>query len=154
MSTYELVTLDDGTEARRYEHGLCVPNGRGGWQFAERPKGAAEVFNSETGSSNALRRHELAREEAAAGLQRGVDEGMSLQTASAENAWGHVIEAQTELAIAPEKGHASTQAAKLVGTATGMMGDRASAPTVAIQVNISDDIAARYLGDDDEWQEA
>ena len=150
MSEYELVIMDDGTEARQYAHGLCVPNGRGGWQFAERPKGAAPLITKETGSPLALRRHELAREEAAEGLTRAVDKGMSIQVAGAEEAWGHVIEKQTELAISPEEGHASTQAAKLVGTATGMMGDRASAPTVAIQVNISDDIAARYLG---EWDE-
>ncbi len=153
MSTYELVTLGDGTEARQYADGsIRVPNGHGGWQYAKRPPQAAPLITTETASAMAVRRHEVARDRASEGLIRGVESGLSLQVAGAEDAWGYVIEKQTELATSPEEGHASTQAAKLVGTATGMMGDRASAPTIAIQVNISDDIAARYLGDD-EWTE-
>ena len=161
MSTYELVTLDDGTEARQYEDGsVRVPNGHGGWQYAKRPPQAAPLITSMTAPSMALRKHEkaqrrdeVAKDKAADGLQRAVDKGMSLQTASAEDAWGYVIEKQTELATSPEEGHASTQAAKLVGTATGMMGDRASAPTVNILINISDDIAATYLNDDVDWED-
>ena len=149
MAEYELVTLDDGTEARQYADG-SLRSSKGA--YLRRPPGAAAVITSETAGPMAQRRHQLARERAAEGLVRGVQDGLSIQVAGAEDAWGYVIEKQTELATSPEEGHASTQAAKLVGTATGMMGDRASAPTVAIQVNISDDIAARYLGED-EWTE-
>ena len=48
-------------------------------------------------------------------------------------------------------GHASNQAHKVVlDEYSG--GRQASAPTVNVLINISDDIAARYLGDD-EWEE-
>ena len=144
---YEDIVLEDGTPARKYSDGsIRRPDGA----FLRRPPQAAPIITSDNASSLAQRRHQLARERAAEGLQRAVEHGMSIQVAGAEDAWGHVIEKQTELAISPEEGHASTQAAKLVGTATGMMADRVAAPAVAIQVNISDEIAARYLSDGDD----
>jgi len=146
--SYEEILLEDGTPARRYEDGSeRVPNGHGGWQWAKRPPYAAPLITKESASAMATRRHELARERACEGLQRAVEDGMSLQVAGAEDAWGYVIEKQTELAISPEEGRASTGAAKLVGAATGMTGDSERKTIVAIQVNISDEIAERYLKD-------
>jgi len=148
---YDEIVLDDGRQARRYEDGsIRVPNGHGGWQFAVRPPYAAAEITKETASGMATRRHQLAQDRAAEGLQRAVENGMSISVAGAEDAWGRVIEKQTELAISPEEGRASTQAAKLVGVATGMTGDKKSVPVVAIQVNVSESIAARYLTDDDD----
>jgi len=145
---YEETTLKDGTPARRYEDGsVRVPNGKGGWQFAKRPPYAAPLITRDTASAMAKRRHELARERACEGLMRAVEDGMSIQVAGAEDAWGYVIEKQTELAISPEEGRASTGAAKLVGTAAGMTGDGEKQIIVAIQVNVSDEIAERYLKD-------
>ena len=145
MSEYTIVTLDDGTEARQYEDG-SLRDSMGA--YLRRPPQAADLITTESAPGMLLRRDQIAKDKAADGLQRAVDKGLSLQTASVEDAWGYVIEKQTELATSPEEGHASTQAAKLVGTASGMLGSKAGAPSIAIQVNISDDIAARYLGAD------
>jgi len=148
---YIEVELDDGTPARQYDDGsVRVPNGHGGWQWAKRPPYAAPIITKDTASALASRRYELARERAREGLQRAVEGGLSLQVAGAEHAWGYVIEKQTELAITPEEGRASTGAAKLVGVATGMTGGEKAVPVVAVQVNVSEAIAERYLSDDDE----
>jgi len=147
--TYDEIALEDGTPARRYEDGsVRVPNGHGGWQFAKRPPYSAPLITKETASTMVSRRHEIAEGRAREGLQRAVEAGLSLQLAGAEEAWGYVIEKQTELAISPEEGRASTMAAKLVGSATGMTGDKQPQTVVAIQVNVSDAIAARYLVDE------
>ena len=67
------------------------------------------------------RRRELAMLAAASGMQRAVEANSEYTPMSDFEAWGVIIEKQSELSMAVDMGHASTQAAKLVGHAAGML---------------------------------
>jgi len=94
------------------------------------------------------RRHELAREHAAAGLLRAVQANEQGYHDTAPAAWGVVVEKQTELALAIDTGRDSTQAAKFVGQATGYVGQREAThqDNRSIVLHISDTAAARLAG--------
>ena len=96
----------------------------------------------------AKRKHELAIEAAATGMLKAV-EAMSpdFVPGSGElGAWSIVVGKQTELALSPDAGHASTKAAEFIGRAADLLPDRravASLPDgVAMQLNLTDDAAA------------
>jgi len=84
----------------------------------------AVTFNADNASAYAHRKHELAREHAAAGLLRAVQANEQGYHDTAPAAWGVVVEKQTELALAIDTGRDSTQAAKFVGQATGYVGQQ------------------------------
>ena len=67
------------------------------------------------------RRREIAMQAAASGMQRAVAANSEYQPTSDFEAWGAIIGRQTELSMAVDMGHASTQAPKLVGHAAGML---------------------------------
>jgi len=100
--------------------------------------------------------HDKAVESARLGLLRGVAATQLVD--DPHIAWSHVIEAQTELAMTPDMGHASTGAAKLVGQATQML-DKQEVSVGKVEVNVLSLDAAReiigILGNvvDAEWKE-
>jgi hypothetical protein len=102
---YEIVTLDDGTEARRYDDG-SLRDSRGWW--LQRPPQAADVIDAGNARALVVRKVELAQEAAARGLRDGT------RKATDADAIATVAKVQTELAIDKRAGHASTRAAKFV----------------------------------------
>ena len=145
MAEYELVTLDDGTEARQYAGDKPgeLRNAKG--QMLQPLDGAAPPITTVT-SPGMLELRKLKR------LQAN-DRGMTLNPDfdTPEDALEAMTAARVELACDSEAGHASNQAHKVVlDEYSG--GKQASAPTVNVLISISDDIAARYLGES-EWTE-
>ena len=145
MAEYELVTLDDGTEARQYASDKPgeLRNAKG--QMLQPLAGCAPPITTDS-HPEFLRLRKLKRIQAN-------DRGMTLNPDfdTPEDALEAMTAARVVLACDPDAGHASNQAHKVVlDEYSG--GKQASAPTVNVLIAISDDIAARYLGDDD-WVE-
>ena len=93
-------------------------------RLAKQHPQAAPTITSESAPAMVKRRHELAKEHAAAGLLRAVQANEQGYHDTAPAAWGVVVEKQTELALAIDTGRDSTQAAKFVGQATGYVGQQ------------------------------
>lgn len=105
-------------------------------------------MTSAEASALATRRHVLAREKAAQGLRTAIEAEFGVEGLTPEDAWGAVISAQAILSTRIEEGHASTQAAKLVGGASGMMStDRTTIQDQRKQtvVIVGDGQAGKYL---------
>jgi len=88
------------------------------------------------------RRWEKARETAAQAIANGT------QQPDVFGGWRTVIQAQTELAITPKAGRASTEAAKFVGRAADLLPDQRQAQpdnAPAVQINITSDALREIL---------
>ena len=74
----------------------------------------------------AKRKHELATEAASAGMLAAVESlSPDYVPGSGElGAWAVVVGKQTELALSPDAGHASTKAAEFIGRAADLLPDR------------------------------
>ena len=103
----------------------------------------------------ALKRHQKAREAARQGMLEGVKPIRAVDTDY--DAWGVIIEKQTELATSPDAS-GSVSAAQFVGKATDMMGEsRAVAEraqtTISIEIRsdaVAEALALRIAGLEDE----
>jgi len=88
------------------------------------------------------RRWEKARETAAKAIASGT------LAADVWGGWETIISAQTELAITPKAGRASTEAAKFVGRAADLLPDQRQAQpdnAPAVQINITSDALREIL---------
>ena len=94
-------------------------------------------ITKDTAPALARRRWELARQSAEAGMLRAAK---SLSPSPVENgpeAWGFIVERQTEHAASPDAGAASVRAAEFVGRATHMLeGKQAAAAPAAVNVAV------------------
>ena len=106
----------------------------------------AVPFTSEAASMLTHAKHEQAKEKAAEGLLRAVQANEPGVYNAPVEAWGKVVEKQAELSLAIDTGRDSTQAAKFVGRASGMMAERGQAPAADARtfvLNITDAAFAR-----------
>ncbi len=151
---HEEILLDDGTPARRYEDGsVRVPNGNGGWQYAERPPQAAPLITSANASAFAKRRWALQEEKARARIREQAQEHTGLRELSTPDAVGILAgEAYaSSLNNMHDRPREAVTAGKFSLQLAGAMPDSDSkSPVIAIQINVSDAIAERYLDDDDD----
>lgn len=144
---YEIVEYK-GKPARRYfsdpEGLLRNENG----QVLKRHSQSAPIIDADLQRAYQPARSQAYRDKAEAGMKAAAEGLSPNQVTAPTDAWGFIIERQSELAMSPESGHASTQAAKLVGRSVGALQERtAQVPMVNVQVNIVSDLA------DSEWQE-
>ena len=113
----DIAEYSDG--AKRYVSGNSL--GKQPGALAELHPGMTPITNSEHSQALHARKRELAMLSASEGMTRAVQANSEYRPRTEFEAWGVVVEKQTELAITPDMGHASTQAAKLVGQAAGML---------------------------------
>lgn len=93
------------------------------------------------------RKQEKWLEEAQAGMLRQAQKtGKAPYGSGPSEAWGAVVEGQTDLALTPTRGRASTTAARFVGEAVGVM-TRGGNDVQATQVNvvIGQELIDRYV---------
>jgi hypothetical protein len=145
---YELVVMDDGTEARRWPDGaLRWPDGT----YVKQPPYAAPTITAENAPALIQRKVQLAQEAAAQGLRDGT------RKATDAEAIATVAKVQTELAIDKRQGHASTRAAKFVIDLAGYGVEKGQAlpAGVAGRLDVSDaglrvlaELATRHAADD------
>jgi hypothetical protein len=113
----QLITLKNGA--------LVDPVTR---RIVANPGGGKSAITPANTSEFARLRAEKYRREAAAGMVRAVSaSGSPAGTPAA--AWGWIVEQQTALAGAIDKGRSSTEAARFVGSAIGILGGPKEAET-------------------------
>jgi hypothetical protein len=135
----ELITLEDGTEAYKWPDGSVR---RANGALVKQPPWL-KPFDTE--------RALAVNEQRWAKARQAVDEALAAHPDARTPSDGLriIAEAQTVLASNPDAGHASTRAAQFVFRAGGYMRERDEAKTViAIQVNVSEELARRYLDED------
>ena len=122
--THKVRDIDENTAeysdgAIRYVSGNSL--GRQPGSLVKLHPGMTPIANREHALALVEAKREKAILAATDGMQRAIEANTEYSPRTEFDAWGVVIEKQTELAIEPEMGHASTQAAKLVGHAAGML---------------------------------
>jgi hypothetical protein len=95
-------------------------------RFVTTPGGGKKAITPANTGEMARLRAEKYRQAAAAGLARSVGGAGGKPVA----AWSHIVEKQSELAVDTEKGRSSTEAARFVGAAVGILGAEARAERV------------------------
>ena len=87
----------------------------GKWLPGSKPAGM--IRDPSQASAMAAKRWEAYREAAAAGVARATRRDTPVA------GWGYIVEKQAELASDPTRGRGSTEAARFVGSALGLMGE-------------------------------
>ena len=130
------ITLEDGRTAYEYPDG-SIRNANG--SYALSPPWKSPSFNTELATKYNEERWERYREAAAKGARESTgsmtDEG-AIQT---------ITKRQTDLAQDIDKGHASVQAARLVGQWAGWLQDRQASAGLVQQIVSLDASALEYL---------
>jgi hypothetical protein len=111
----ELITLVDGREVWQYQDGTQYDPAIK--RLVRGPDAASFAGDQVQASALAARRWELYRNAAADAVQRA-----TIATTPFAG-WGVIVERQVKLAQETEKGRASTEAARFVGSALGLMGE-------------------------------
>lgn len=120
-------------------------NARGQLSGQQSPEFGTHTITQADASQLQARRHEIAREKAAEGMLRAIRSTEPEPCAEPTDAWGVVVEKQTELAASADT--YSTQAAKFVGDAAGMLAPKQAAISSGggntYVLNITDSAAER-----------
>jgi len=133
------ITLEDGRTAYEYPDG-SIRNASGSYAVA--PSWSAKPFTSEVATRLNDERWERYREAAAQGAME------STGSSTDEGAIRAITRRQTDLAQDIDKGHASVQAARLVGQWAGWIQDRATqVQAVQINVSVGSDLVREYARD-------
>ena len=148
MTEREPITLEDGTQAFKYPDGSIR---RRDGRFLRQPPWAAPTITEETAPALAQRRHEKAQKRVRDRLYERAKNGIYPDARDPADAYAMSVtdlwEDAATVRDAPMRDRAAVL--KFTGDAGGWRlarGER-NAPMVAIQVNVSDELARRYLGD-------
>ena len=106
-----------------YKNGAVYDRSKG--RIVANPGGGTTAITQANTSEMARLRAEKYREAAAEGLARAKGSGGAPMAG-----WSHIVEKQSELAVDTEKGRSSTEAARFVGAAVGILGAEARAERV------------------------
>ena len=117
---YRLLPSDKGNELREYQATGVI------YDYTEKKPVKGLTLDSETARRLQGRKQELAIEAASAGMLAAV-ESLSpdyVPGSGGLGAWAVIVGKQTELAMSPDAGNASTRAAEFVGKAADLLMDR------------------------------